>query len=283
MEKTPRAFAFGEILYDVFADGAYLGGAPLNFAWYLRQFGITVGMVSALGNDPYGADARKVLRTADIDQRFVTTNQLPTGTVDVRLTDGQPDYTINLGVAWDAIEAPESNIVPELLYYGTLAQRTEPNRITLANLVGRHSEHRFFDVNLRQKWYSDDIIESGLRNATIAKLNDDEWVHLQYMTGAVVPPELVARFGLKALIVTHGGDGASVYENNDVYNGRGPVVEVVDAVGAGDSFSATIAAAVLQDVPLQQALAVACDVGAFVVSRRGAQATLPDGLKQAFG
>jgi fructokinase len=279
-----QAVAFGEILFDVFDDGAYLGGAPLNFPWYLFQFGIAVGIVSAIGNDGLGSQAQSVLRQAGISQAYVTCSDAPTGTVDVKLTNGQPHYTINQGVAWDQITLPqELPIAPHLLYFGTLAQRTEMNRLSLARLLQLVPEHRFFDINLRQNFFTDQIILDVLRNSTLAKLNEDEWQVLQRLCDAREPHDLVRRFGLPALIVTRGDRGASLYTANNEYHAASPAVEVVDAVGAGDAFSATIAAAALREMPLNEALPIACEVGAFVVTQRGAQAQLPVALRQAVG
>jgi fructokinase len=282
-ENAPQALAFGEILYDIFEDGAYLGGAPLNFAWYLRQFGITVDMISAVGRDGLGAKALAALRDVGIGEGWVNCVDRPTGTVDVKLTDGQPQFTINEGVAWDEITLPAAfHAATRLLYFGTLAQRTATNRASLAQLLALKPPHRFFDINLRQHYYSDEIVLTGLRESTIAKLNEEEWLVLQRMTGAAQPREVVEHFALAALVITRGGNGANLYMGGHEVHAPSPVVKVVDAVGAGDAFSAAMAAAAIRGVPLDRALPVACEVGAFVVTRHGAQAALPDTLRQAF-
>ena len=282
-DTAVQALAFGEILFDVFDDGAYLGGAPLNFAWYLRQFGIPVGMVSAVGQDTLGMQARHALQEAGIAQTYVAASARPTGTVDVKLTHGQPQYTINEGVAWDEIPFPTAlRDAPDLLYYGTLAQRTDANRATLAQLLALNPTQRFFDINLRQHYFTDGMVLAGLRAATIAKLNEDEWLVLQRMCGAGDPQNVVEQFGLKALVVTRGDKGASLYVAGHGYHAASLAVTVVDTVGAGDAFSAAIAAATVRRVPLEQALPVACEAGAFVVTQRGAQASLPEALRLAF-
>lgn len=282
--QNTQAIVFGEILFDLFEDGDYLGGAPLNFAWYLRQFGISVAMVSAIGQDELALRVKLILQEAGIQQKFVSIRTKPTGTVVVKLTDGQPDFTIKEDVAWDFIELPsELNASSELLYFGTLAQRTAMNRATLKRLLLTNPSHRFFDVNLRQHFFSEEIVLDGLRNATIVKFNEEEWSVIREITSQETPGELVNRFSLQALVLTRGSKGASLYNAEKEYHAVSPTVEVVDTVGAGDAFSAAIAAAAIYGVPLEQALPFANEVGAFVVGQRGAQAELPEQLRRKVG
>jgi fructokinase len=284
MNNTLQAFAFGEILFDVYDDGAYLGGAPLNFAWYLRQFDVRVGMISAVGRDTLGERARAVLRQADVDLTCVAQTDLPTGTVSVKLTHGQPEYVIHEGVAWDAIsEDALPQEAPGLIYFGTLAQRSATNRTTLNRLLALPSRQRFFDINLRQHYYDEAILLDSLKRSSLVKLNEDEWQVVSQMTGASSPQEAVQRHGLQALILTRGERGASLYSAAGEVHAASPKVDVVDAVGAGDAFSAVMAAAAIRGYPLAQALQVACEVGAYVVTVRGAQTQLPESLRHAIG
>ena len=275
--------AFGEILYDVFPDGAYLGGAPLNFAWYARQLGVSAGIISAVGHDELGGKALRALDEAGIDYTLVTQRAQPTGTVDVKLTDGQPQFRIATDVAWDHIELPNVLIPkPRLLYFGTLAQRSSENRGCLSTLLAQQPGECFFDVNLRQSFYDTSIILHGLQNATIVKLNEDELVVLEQIIGISSAEKIAVEYAIDALVVTRGANGASLYLDGQRFDAISPKVEVVDAVGAGDAFSAVIAIARIRQTPLQQALQFACTVGAFVVTQHGAQAVLPAYLTSAF-
>ena len=149
------SIVFGEILYDCFPDRTCLGGASLNFAWNLRQLGFPVAMVSAVGRDELGQQARGFLQRADIDQQWVADRPEPTGTVDVLLDNGQPSYTILASVAWDYIETkPALDQPPDLIYYGTAAQRSPANRPGLEHLLAAKPRHRLFDVNLRKDCYT---------------------------------------------------------------------------------------------------------------------------------
>ena len=194
------SIVFGEILYDCFPDRTCLGGASLNFAWNLRQLGFPVAMVSAVGRDELGQQARGFLQRADIDQQWVADRPEPTGTVDVLLDNGQPSYTILAGVAWDYIETkPALDQPPDLIYYGTAAQRSPANRPGLEHLLATKPRHRLFDVNLRKDCYTPETVLFGLEAATIVKLNDEEWEAVRDIAAVATPADLLARYALDCL------------------------------------------------------------------------------------
>jgi fructokinase len=276
-ERSVEALAFGEVLFDCFPDRRCLGGAPLNFAWNLRQFGFRVAMVSAVGRDALGAEIRGFLDRAGIEAGWIAEHPEPTGTVDIRLTGGEPDFTINAGVAWDRIELPSlPDERPGMVYFGTVAQRTACNRATLRRLLDRRPRHRFFDMNLRQRYYTDDLILAGLRDATILKCNEAEWEVLRRITGQEKPGRLLERFPLEALALTRGVDGAELHTPEGMLRAATPRVPVVDTVGAGDAFSAALAAGILRGCAPAVLLEAACAAGAAVVQHPGAQIRLPD-------
>ena len=277
------SIVFGEILYDCFPDRTCLGGASLNFAWNLRQLGFPVAMVSAVGRDELGQQARSFLRRADIDQQWVADRPEPTGTVDVLLDAGQPSYTIRAGVAWDYIETkPALDRPPDLLYYGTAAQRSLANRRGLEHLLAANPRHRFFDVNLREGCYTPQTVRFGLEAATIVKLNDEEWEAVRDIAAVAAPADLLARYALDCLAITFGGDGAQLHIPGASFAARPAPVSVVDAVGAGDAFSGILAASALLGTDPQQALDLACAAGASAVQHPGAHCPLPDAVKTAF-
>ena len=273
---TDWALVFGEVLFDCYQDRVCMGGAPLNFAWNLRQFGVCVEMASAVGRDDLGDQIRDVLRSADIGQDWVVDQPQPTGTVDVLLTNGEPDYTINENVAWDNIELkkiPQDQ--PRLLYFGTLAQRTECNQVALQRLMQLQPRHRFFDVNLRQHYHSPDILLNGLRWATILKASEDEWKMISQLVGRSQPPQLLVDFDLDMIAITHGAEGAELYIPDQMFKSQAPEVSVIDAVGGGDAFSAVLAAGVMLDADPVRMLDAACIAGAAIVQQRGPQQILP--------
>lgn len=159
---VPTALVFGEMLFDCYEDGRRLGGAPLNFAWGLRQFDFSVGMVSAVGGDILGKELLEFLQHSDIDATHVSCGKSPTGTARVRQVDGEPQFTVETDVAWGAIKLSDPVATPDLVYWGTAAQNTAGNRAVLRQLIDLCPKHRFFDMNLRQHGYSDEHIINDL-------------------------------------------------------------------------------------------------------------------------
>lgn len=273
------AVSFGEILFDRFQDGDYLGGAPLNFAWYLRQFGVPVAMISAVGHDVLGSTAIEALVKAGIKHDWVSRRHEPTGTAGVSIRNGQPVFGFSENSAWDQITLPvEAGHGGSLIYFGTLSQRSSANRVSLEQLLQAPFRHRFFDVNLRPGHYSDDVIKRGITAASAVKMNLDEWQIVSAVTRIASPEEMLDHFDLSALVITNGPDGAELHVDGEVYRSSSPPVDQVDSVGAGDAFCSVMAAACVLDVPLHRALDIACEAGAFVASRRGAQVLLPSDI-----
>lgn len=274
-----KAIAFGEILWDIIDGKPHLGGAPLNFAAHLAKSGVESHMVSAVGNDDLGTKALKRVRELGVGATHV--NQLrnyPTGTVDVFLEDGQPDYLIHENVAFDHIKISEKKLPDvDLFYFGTLIQRASLSRSTLYSLLANnHFEYVFYDVNLRKNCYTAENIMKSLEFANIVKLNLDEVEEIgRLVWGGVKGLEafltrLDAEYAPKIVIVTDGGNGCYIYELNELKHVAGIEVEVQDAVGAGDSFSAAFMAKYFKSKDALLSATVANKVGAFVASSKGA-------------
>lgn len=291
-----RALVFGEILWDIIEGTPHLGGAPFNLAAHLARMGWQVTMLSAVGEDELGNRALERAIEYGIDTGYVATlADRPTGTVDVVVDDaGLPDYVIHENVAWDAIglqpDAFDSIVSTgwDAICVGTLAQRSEANRLLLRRLLTEARRAQvFYDVNLRQAYFDRDRIERTLLEATIVKVNDDEAEELGRMFfSATLPIEAFSRrlseaYGLEVVIVTRGADGAFVRSRHATrYTGCGEVV-VSDTVGAGDSFSAAFLNAYLADRrpdAIADAADLAAEVADFVVTRPGAIPDYPEAL-----
>ena len=161
-------------------------------------------------------------------------------------TDGQPSYTIRAGVAWDYIETkPALDRPPDLIYYGTAAQRSPANRPGLEHLLAAKPWHRLFDVNLRKDCYTPQTVLFGLEAATIVKLNDEEWEAVRDIAAVSAPADLLDRYALDCLAITFGSDGAQLHIPGASFAARPAPASVVDAVGAGDAFSGVLAASAL--------------------------------------
>ena len=265
--------SFGEILWDVIDGVPHLGGAPFNFAAHCSLCGLKTAMVSSVGDDDLGRRAREMARGYGVDVSGVTVHPgLPTGTVLVTLENGIPSYDIRRGAAWDEIPVPDellSQARPRVVYFGTLVQRGAASARALKRLLGAWpSAEVFFDVNLRQSYWSKSLVEEGLGRATILKLNDEERSALGLDPAAA----FAGHPRLKIVVVTKGADGCEVFLRDGTSfpspaESAGPAV---DTVGAGDAFSAAFVSAYLRGATPQEAARAGNERGGFVASRAGA-------------
>ena len=273
--------AIGEILYDRFEDRDELGGAPTNFAGHVAALGGRAALISAVGDDDLGHAALEQLRRRGLDLSGVTVNSLPTGTVDVALRGGQPDYTINRPAAWDAIElndaAREILVEAALVCFGTLAQRDERSRSAVQEAVrlAPPGAYRLLDVNLRKPLIEDSVIADSVALADAVKLNDEEVPHVARILGL---PSDVKGFaaglreshGVRVAFVTCGAAGAHLFRDEEYawVNAR-PVARLISTVGAGDSFTAAAAIGLLDAAPLDVVGSAAVELAAKTCSHAG--------------
>ena len=282
--RPPLVAGIGEVLWDKFPDGDRLGGAPANFAFHAAQLGAQARVVSRIGCDPDGERLGLELRRRGLSTEYLQTDAAhPTGTVLVQVEAGQPTYTITPSVAWDFLEptAALQNLAPQLdaICFGTLAQRNSVSRDTIRQVIAacRADALRLFDINLRQTFYTRDDIEFGLSHATVLKLNAEELAVMGRMYGCQtdVTDRLFERFPLDLIAVTRGAQGCELHTRRETVNSAGLPVQCVDAVGAGDAFSAMLALGLLKKLSLQE-IADRCNrIGAHVASQPGAMPQLP--------
>jgi fructokinase len=279
----------GEALWDLLPSGRHLGGAPLNFAYISSLLGEHAIIVTRIGNDPLGDDIRQELGRRQLDITGIQVDpHLPTGTVDVSFNDGQPHYDIRQPVAWDALEwsANLEQLASQAgaVCFGSLAQRSAKSRETIECFLKTLPSHclRILDINLRAPFYSREVIESSLQNATILKMNDLELPLLASMLELAgrTPAEhmhcVLERFGLTAVFVTRGERGAMAVSRNQIAEHAGYVVQVRDTVGAGDAFTAALAHCLLSGVALEETLAIANRWAAWVASEAGGMPQLKE-------
>jgi fructokinase len=278
------------MLWDVFPEGKKLGGAPLNFSHHCGQLGASAHPVSAVGADADGAEIRQILASKNLpDAQVQTDTAHPTGRVNVTLQNGKPTYEILAEVAWDYIRFDQNlrdlASRADAVCFGSLAQRSPVSCATIQAFLGamRTEALRIFDVNLRQNFYSKEILETSLRHANIFKLSDEELPTLARffdLTGQVLNQLQALRgmFDLRLVAYTRGGEGSLLVTANETSDHPGIPTEVVDTVGAGDSFTATLCMGLLQNLPLAEINRRACQVASFVCSQSGATPQLPSNL-----
>lgn len=292
MEAKRYVVGLGEALWDVLPEGKKLGGAPANFAYHAGQF---LGQentlaVSALGEDRLAEETIESLKEHGLSY-LMPRVPYPTGTVQVTLDDqGIPSYDIKENVAWDNIPQSEEIMAVarncRAVCFGSLAQR---------NVVSRETIHRFldntpndcmkiFDINLRQNFYNKEIIMESLQRCNVLKINDEELVLIGRMFGY---PGLdmenkcwliLGKYNLDMLVLTCGTNGSYVFTPGQMSVQETPVVEVADTVGAGDSFTGSFCAAILNGKSVAEAHKLAVSVSAYVCTQNGAMPVLPEEL-----
>ncbi len=283
----------GEALWDVLPEGKKIGGAPANFAYHVSQFGLNSRVVSAVGNDKLGAEILENFKEKNLNC-IIETIPYPTGTVQVELdAGGVPCYEIKEGVAWDNI--PYTVTLQELachtraICFGSLAQRSVVSRETINRFLDAMPKEenvlKIFDINLRQNFYTKDILCNSFQRCNVLKINDEELVTVSRMFGypGIDLRDkcwiLLAKYNLKMLILTCGVNGSYVFTPGKVSFVETPKIEVADTVGAGDSFTAAFVSAILKGKSVPEAHKLAVDTSAFVCTQHGAMPILPDELK----
>lgn len=244
--------AFGEILFDIYANSKSLGGAPFNFLYHINRLTGSGGMISRVGKDELGNEALNFLTSKGlITDTIQIDNEHETGIANVTLDEkGVPTFTIEEDRAYDFINIDEKRSVEILknvacLYFGTLAQRNDVSRKSLQTLFNKPIKY-FCDINIRQKFYTKEILSNSLKSADIVKLNLEE---LKLMDELFIGGEfdihngsrkLMEKFKIEMLAVTKGTDGASLFRGNETDSYIPEQRSVVDTVGSGDAFASIL-------------------------------------------
>src|SRR6202795_2501975 len=286
----------GEVLWDLLLTGAQLGGAPANFAYHAHALGEQAQVITRVGKDDYGREIVRAFREMGLPETIVQIDDtVPTGTAMVALSgDGLAQFTIQENVAWDHIAVTREALVAaseaHAICFGSLAQRSEPSRNAIQQLVAETPADalRVFDINLRQQFHSRGLIEQSLQLANGLKLNDDKLrtpVDIFGLTGFAEHQIkhqiewLAHTFSLRLVALTRGANGSLLYQkdNNEVRWSDCPSrpVKVVDTVGAGDSFTAAMVLGLLRKMDLDEINTIANEVARYVCSEPGATPALP--------
>ncbi|MBO4345897.1 MAG: carbohydrate kinase [Victivallales bacterium] len=281
MDK-PVIGGMGELLWDMLPTGRQCGGAPANVVYHINQLGLPAYMISSVGNDADGDDLLAWLRSKGIDCRFITRNSLPTGLVTVTLENGIPSYEIHKPSAWDAIA-----VTPELLdacrtfsafVFGSLSQRCKESETAIRRVLDALPKDclKVFDINLRQAFFTREIIEASLAASDVLKLNDEECAVIADMLSLKDPQEeivaaLAEKFNLKYVILTLGANGSALYTPGAkmAFYPVADCPKVVDTVGCGDSFLAAWLVSILSGKTPDDAMKRASEISAFVAGQKG--------------
>ena len=271
---------FGEMLWDVLPTGRQPGGAPLNVAVHLHNFGLEAQIISRVGHDDLGAELLAFVESKGISACYVQRGETHlTGVVKANVSDHmEVTYQIVKPVAWDYIQYDDalSELVEtaEVFVFGSLAARQAPSRETLYRLL-QQAKLKVFDVNLRPPHYSRDVVTYLLKQADVVKLNHHELAEIMDWFGVSSDEEtalrwLAERFQLQAVCVTKGANGAILWVEQQLYRSPGIAVQVQDTIGSGDAFLAALLRGWLAGQPPADYLAFACAAGSLVASYQGA-------------
>lgn len=273
----------GDALWDLLPEGRKIGGAPANFAYYMKQFGFDATVVTAVGDDELGDEIKQTFARMDL-KHLTEVVDYPTGIVRIELDDrGIPAYEIVENVAYDHI--PYTSQLEEIartcnvVCFGTLAQRNLVSgntiRMFLDAMPATGETYKVFDINLRQNFYSKEMIAESLKRSNVFKVNDEELSVVKEMFGyAGETMEETCRmiltdWNLKYLILTCGTNGSHIFAEGEESFMETPKVEVADTVGAGDSFIASFMASILKGSSIKDAHELAVRLSAFVCTQYG--------------
>jgi fructokinase len=276
--------AFGELLWDLLPHGKVLGGAPANFIYRINSFGDQGTLLSKVGNDKAGKEAREALRKLGVsDEDIQTDYEFPTGSVKVKFDEkGNPDFNIITDVAYDHIEINAEMMSAfsqaDCVCFGTLVQRYGISKNTLRELIHESSDViKFLDINLRKKCYTAATIEDSLRMTNILKTNDEELLITRDLLGLKhdnlkdLAQETIEKFDLDILLCTLGSNGAFCLTKEDIFHyDPGYQINLGDTVGSGDAFSAGFVHYYMNGLPIEEALQFGNAAGAMVATTTGA-------------
>lgn len=290
-----NVIGIGEVLWDLLPTGAQLGGAPANFTCHARALGAQAAVVTRVGNDHLGHEILRRLEQMGIGDGAVQVDAgAPTGTVTISLSgNGIPHFTIHERVAWDRIavapEGLETVRKAHAVCFGSLAQRSAEAQSAIQELVAAAPKEalRVFDINLRQNYFSGEVIEQSLRLANVLKLNDSELPIVARQFGLTGTPrqqiEWLARtFELQVVALTRGPAGSLLFADGQWSDCPSVPIEIVDTVGAGDAFTAALVMGLLHKMPLDEINALADEVARHVCSCAGATPPLPKTICDRF-
>ncbi len=282
---------FGEVLADIFPDRTVLGGAPFNVARHLKAFRQNPILITSLGMDPLRDEVLHVMSRYEMDIMGVQLDDShPTGKVQVSIEHDGHRFEILPQQAYDYIKVGEvhkaiHSVNPELIYFGTLAQRHEISRQALDSLLLSTEAAKFLDINLRTPWYDKKIILKSLQYANIVKLNDDELAILAEMfelPGSNADDQvknLINQFNLEQAVITCGAAGAwQINRDGSKFESsvKSIVTNLVDTVGAGDGFASIFILGSLMQWPLSKTLERAIVFAGAICEIRGAIPEHPD-------
>lgn len=286
-KQALNVVCFGEVLWDVFPTHKKIGGAPLNVALRMNSIGVASTIISKIGNDENGKDIIKYIEDHNMSSTLIQVDSdYMSGVVHVMINEkGNASYDIHYPSAWDKIvvnSAVEKQVSEaDAFVFGSLICRDEISRASLFSLL-KKAKYKVLDANLRAPYYTTEVLIELMFKADFIKLNDEELYEISqklespYNSFEQNIKFIAEKTNTKQICVTKGAFGAVLYYNEKFYYNSGYFVKVVDTVGAGDSFLATLIVRLLKGKSPQKSLNYACAIGALVAGQEGANPKISD-------
>ncbi len=279
-----RITAIGEILFDVYPERRKLGGAPFNFIYHVRKLTAQGNFISRIGKDEFGNEIISFLKDNGFSLAGIQIDEEhKTGIAKPVLSDDKiPEWSIEEYSAYDFIEynSEVEKIIEETacIYFGTLAQRNPKSRGTIQKIFNQKNKIFFCDLNIRQNFYSPELIEQCLNAADVLKLNSDEMklvneiILKEKFDESKTPEKIKEKFGIDLLCITNGSEGARIFgeEKVSVYSVKIPEDELVDTVGAGDAFASILCIGYLKEWNVERINKLASEFAGGIVKINGA-------------
>jgi fructokinase len=288
-KNNVKAVCFGEVLWDVFPSHKKIGGAPLNVALRMKSFGAATTMISRIGKDEDGNDILSFFKNENLSSDSIQVGEdYKTGVVNVMINEkGNASYDIMYPSSWDKIDLSEEILQKvsesDIFVFGSLICRDEVSRSTLYALLDK-AKYKVMDVNLRAPYYTTEVLVELMSKADFIKLNDEELWDISRKLGSSYNSFeqnikfIAEKTNTKQVCVTKGAFGAVLYYNEKFYYNSGYFIKVVDTVGAGDSFLASLLVRLLKGKSPQKSLNYACAIGALVAGEEGANPKISEKL-----
>jgi 5-dehydro-2-deoxygluconokinase len=277
----------GVPLEEVRTFERFVGGFAGNVGVGLARLGVRTAIVSSVGDDGHGRYIRRLLEAEGVDTCWVSTH--PSARTPLTFCEIRPPADFPL-LAYRPPDAPDWQLtagdIPEaaardapILFVSGTGFAEEPSRsTTLAVMAARHStsQHRttVLDLDWRAGYWrrADDygpLVRQAARLADVVIGSDEE-----FRVAGLVPGD-VAAAGARAVYIKHGPDGASVLTDGRTIDLPGLVVDVVNGLGAGDAFAATVGWGILRGIEQGEVLRLANVAGALVAERIECSGAMP--------
>lgn len=264
--------SFGEVLMDCFPDRNVIGGAPFNVAVHLKRLGVESGIITKIGKDELGEQLGDILKKEDLDNHLQIDPNYSTGRVDVTLNNGQPSYHIHEGCGWEFIDFKEIE-EPNYFVFGSLALSFKHNKQSFIHYKQTFKSTLFVcDINLREPFYDNETIELCLESADILKINDEELTYLSEEYNQANPILwLRDKYNITKVLLTEGSKGATLFwDGEEVKCQVNKVENIIDTVGAGDSFTSMFLYGLVNNLPFDESMQKAADFASVICQTAGA-------------